>query len=105
MPNGESKNWIRFLTTLEGYFVLHGKWPSSIRLYPFFIEELQEKLPDEDFSRVQEKIQLIPDNDNPFLASDEAGRTYDYSRQASPKKTQQVKALSWLGIQSPRYFD
>jgi len=33
MPNGESRNWIRFLTTLEGYFALYGKWPTSIRLY------------------------------------------------------------------------
>lgn len=85
MPNGESRNWIRFLSTLEGYFALYGKWPTSIRLYSFFIKELQEKLSDEDFHRLQEKIKLIPDDDNPFLSSDEAGRTYDYSRQACPE--------------------
>ena len=42
MPNGESKNWIRFLITLERFYILYGKWPTVIQLYPFFIDELQK---------------------------------------------------------------
>ncbi len=41
MPNGESKNWIRFQVTLESFHSIYGHWPSVINLYPFFIEELK----------------------------------------------------------------
>ena len=39
----ENKNWVRFKITLESFYVLHGRWPSRISLYPLFIKELQDK--------------------------------------------------------------
>ena len=105
MPNGESKNWIRFMITLEAFYTLHGTWPSMIHLYPFFIEELKKKLPQEDFQKLQAKINLYPDEDNPFLALDESGNTFDYSRDPNPNENPSVKAMEWLQIKEPDYYD
>jgi len=52
MPNGESKNWVRFKATLENFHSIYGHWPSVIKLYPFFIEELKDKLSGQDFETV-----------------------------------------------------
>jgi len=84
MPNGESKNWIRFLITLESFYALHGDWPSVIHLYPFFIGELGEKLSTEDFQKLESKIRLEPDEDRPFLALDEVGNRFDYAHEPTP---------------------
>jgi len=106
MPNGESKNWIRFMIALESFYTLYGNWPSIIHLYPFFIVELQERLSSEDFQTLQSKIRLIADEVNPFLAFDEAGNRFDYAREAfHPKKAAPMKAIDWLEIHEPDYYD
>jgi len=106
MPNGESKNWMRFMITLESFHCLYGNWPSIIYLYPFFIVELQEKLSPEDFQTLQSKITLIADEDKSFLAFDEAGNRFDYDREGfHPKKDASIKAIDWLGINEHDYYD
>lgn len=105
MPNGESKNWIRFQLTLESFYVLYGKWPTTIRLCPFFIDELQERFSPEDFQKLQSKIKLIPDQDNSFLAYDELGNRFDYVRGTCPRGRTSVKAIDWLQISEPDYYD
>jgi len=105
MPNGESKNWIRFLLTLESFYVLHGDWPTVIHVYPFFIAELQEKLSKEDFKILQSKIKFEPDEENPFLSFDELGNKFDYAREGSPKGKSGVRAIDWLKINEPDYYD
>lgn len=105
MPNGESKNWIRFLITLECFYVLHGKWPTVIHVYPSFINELQEKLSIEDFERLQSKVKLEPDKGNPFYSFDEVGNKYDYARKTRPNGHPSVRAIDWLGVNEPEYYD
>ena len=106
MPNGESKNWIRFQMTLERFYILYGKWPTVIHLYPFFIDELQNKLSIEDFQTLQSKIKIVPDENNPFLCFDESGDKYDYARgDTCPNKHASVKAIDWLQISKPDYYD
>jgi len=106
MPNGESKNWIRFLITLERFYILYGKWPTVIHLYPFFIDELQKKLSTKDFQTLQSKIGLDPDEKNPFLCCDERGNKYDYARgDICPNKHSSVMAIDWLKISEPDYYD
>lgn len=106
MPNGESKNWIRFLMTLERFYILYGKWPTVIHLYPFFIDELQKKLSIEDFKTLQSKIRLESDEKNPFLCFDEKGNKYDYARgDIFPNKHTAVRAIDWLQISEPAYYD
>jgi hypothetical protein len=106
MPNGESKNWIRFQITLERFYILYGKWPTVIHLDPFFIEELQGKLSPGDFQILQSKINLVPDEHNPFLSLNADGNKYDYARGDScPNKHPAVKTIDWLKISEPDYQD
>jgi len=105
MPNGESKNWVRFLTTLEAFYILHGNWPTVIHVYPFFITELQEKLSKKDFRRLRSRIKLEPDKDNPFLAFDAVGNRFDYAREICPNGHPSVRAINWLNIKQPTYYD
>lgn len=105
MPNGESKNWVRFLITIESFHILYGNFPTVIYLYPFFITELQEKLSKIDFQILQSKINLKPDKDNPFLAFDELGNRFDYARDDLPKGQPSVRAINWLNINEPSYYD
>jgi len=44
MPNGDSKNWIRFCASIDGFRARYGSWPTKVRVPNFFIEELQEIL-------------------------------------------------------------
>jgi len=105
MPNGGSKNWIRFLLTLESFYILHGKWPTVIHLYPFFISELQAKLTKEDFQKLLSKIKLEPDTDNPFLSFDELGNRFDYGREEFLEGNTVLRAIDWLDINEPNYYD
>lgn len=107
MPNGESKNWIRLLITLEDFWLLYNCWPTTIHLYGFFIEELREMLSENDFEKLQSKIKLIPDDNNPFLAVDESGNKYDYchSKPYVPQNKQPVDVRAWLDINEPDYYD
>ena len=105
MANGESKNWIRLMLTLEAFHVLYGRWPDTIRLYHFFIDELQEKLTPPDFIKLTSRIKLVPDEENPFTATDNTGNKFDYSREDQPKQNPAVKAIDWLDIKEPDYHD
>ena len=105
MPNGESKNWIRFLVTLESFYILYGKWPTEIHLYPFFIKELQQKLSAQDYQRIQLKINLEADDSNPFLSLDESGNKFDYCKDIAVDGTSSIRAIDWLKIVRPSYFD
>lgn len=106
MPNGESRNWIRFVMTLEGFYTLYGKWPAEIHLSSFFLDELQNKLSTEDFQTLQSQIRLVPNEKNPFLCSDGKGNKYDYARgDIRPNKHSSVRAINWLKISEPDYYD
>ena len=105
MPNGESKNWIRFLGALEGFYIMYGRWPEVIHMPPFFIRDLQEKLSEADLNKLQAKIKLVRDQDNPFCAYDDKGNEYDYSRVRGPIERPAVRAIDWLEINEPQYED
>ncbi len=105
MPNGESKNWTRFIITLERFHVMHGRWPEVVHVYPFFVSELQEKLSREDFMKLRAKIELVKDQGNPFYAYDDRGNKYDYSRESGPKEKSAFRAIDWLDINEPQYDD
>lgn len=106
MPNGESKNWIRFKIALEEFWQHYNTWPTSIHLYGFFIEELSEKLSESDYKKLQSKIKLISDDENPFLAFDESGNNSRYdSTPKVPAKNHPPNVLGWLEIEEPSYCD
>lgn len=106
MPNGESRNWVRFQATLESFFFLFGHWPSEIRLTPSFIAELEKKFSAADFGRIRSKVRLAPDARSPFLALDDLGNRHDYalSGNVAPVDTM-GSAHAWLGVGEPDYYD
>jgi hypothetical protein len=105
MPNGESKNWLRLQMALGSFYILYGNWPTIIHLYPFFIEELQKKLSKSDFERLQSKIKLVPDEDNPFLCFDENGNIYSLGKDGPQDGHAAIRAMEWLSINEPDYYD
>jgi len=105
MVNGESRNWIRFLGSIEGFFATHGHWPRKAFVYPFFIEELRREMPPEEFELLNSKIILIPDPDATFRCEDGHGNAYDYGRQGFPQETPKPKAMEWLNVSWPAYHD
>ena len=62
MPNGESKNWIRFCGAIDGFRANYKSWPNRVRVPNFFIEELRTVLSPESFAKLESKIFLITDN-------------------------------------------
>jgi hypothetical protein len=84
---------------------MHGNWPSKIHLYPFFIDELRDKLSPAEFQRLESKVTLIPNENKPFMAFDEAGNRFDYQRQRSPERDRDNRAIDWLEVNEPDYED
>ena len=105
MPNGADRDFVRFIRCIETFRILHDRWPTSIRLDTAFIMELQKVLSDDDYKKLNTKITIIPDGNNPydglFIAEDDEGNTLDLLR--SKFITGDVNAVQWLGISWPDY--
>ena len=105
MPNGESKNWIRFLASLEGFYVTYGNWPVRMFVYPEFIEELKKMMQPGEFDRLQTKLELIPAPKATFLSEDDQGQSYDYGKQGFIRENTKPNAIDWLKVSWPNYED
>jgi hypothetical protein len=55
-------------------------------------------LGEDGFGALQEKLPLRIDEQAHFIAEDEAGRTYDYSREGFPQDRPRPSAEEWLGV-------
>jgi hypothetical protein len=87
----------RILGAIEGFYVTFGEWPSAIRLTPGYIEHLQnEVLPPEAFSKLIEKVALIPDVSATVVAENSSGQRYDYGSSGFSKAKPPVRAREWL---------
>jgi len=105
MPNGESKNWIRFCAAIEGFRGRYGCWPSSIKVPVFFIDELQNVLSENDFMKISSMITLIGDDSGfAFVAEDESGNQYNYEKEGFSNERPDNRAIDWLGVK-PDYYD
>lgn len=105
MPNGESRNWIRFIGSLNGFSAIYGSWPTKVYLYPEFIKELQYMMPPGDFQRLETKVALIPEPKATFRCEDDQGRSYDYGQQGFARKQPVPDAMEWLNVSKPHYED
>jgi hypothetical protein len=56
MPNGVERNYIRFLSVLEGFYVRFGSWPTRLHLPAYIIDYLPKFLTQEEFSKIDEKL-------------------------------------------------
>lgn len=98
MPNGHDRNWVRFCAAVDGFRDRFGRWPSSVRLASGYGDDLRGLLSDESFRVLEEKLVLRSDERAHFIAEDEAGRKYDYSRERFPQDRPQPSAEEWLGV-------
>lgn len=96
MPNGIERNWIRFLKVIEGFRVRFGCWPTRLTLPPYIIDYLPKFLTQEEFSKIEEKLELIPD-DRLIIAEDNEGRRHDFMKEGFPSHPD-VNPSQWLGI-------
>ncbi len=103
MPNGESKNWLKFCAAIDGFRSRYGKWPTAVRVLDFFPDELKSVLSEADHAKLLSKIKILAD-DSAFIAVDESGNAYDYGREGFPGPTLEVRASEWLGV-TPDYFE
>lgn len=84
---------------MEGFFVTHGEWPSSIRITPGYITHLQtQALSPEAFSLLTKKVVLVPDATATVVAEGSAGQSYNYGASGFPKVKPSIRAREWLGI-------
>ena len=102
MPNGESKNWVRFCVAIDGFRANYKSWPNRVRVPNFFIEELRTVLSPESFAKLESKINLIGDESH-FIAEDGAGRSFNYEFQGSSIIKPDVRAFEWLGVDPDCY--
>lgn len=103
MPNGESKNWVRFCAAIDGFRADYKSWPNRVRVPKFFIEQLKTVLSPESSAKLESKLILIGD-DSPHIAEDGAGRSYNYGSKGFSKIKPDVSAFEWLGV-DPDYYD
>jgi hypothetical protein len=89
----------RILAAIEGFFVTYGQWPSAIRLTPGYIEHLQnEILSPAAFSKLTEKVALIPDESATVIAENSIGQHYNYGLSGFSKVKPPVRAREWLSL-------
>lgn len=103
MPNGESKNWVRFCAAIDGFRADYKSWPNRVRVPKFFIEELKTVLSPESFAKLESKINLIGDESH-FIAEDGTGRSFNYEFDRFSKIKLDIRAYEWLGV-NPDYYD
>lgn len=110
MPNGESRNFIRFLRSIAVFRGKFRKWPSKIRLDDSFIREIQEVMDKTDYDILQEKIKIIPDSSNPwdgiYAPEDDEGNKLDLMNVKQNEDDEFISkevVLNWIGIKFPDY--
>ena len=97
MPNGRSKNWIRLCAAIDGFRVRYNQWPTKIRLNIIYYESIRSLFKPDDFRELINKLQFVID-DAHFVAEDDTGRTYDYSKESFPDTKPPIQAREWLGV-------
>jgi hypothetical protein len=96
MPNGDYRSWVPFCAAVDGFRNRFGEWPSIVRLGSGYVTDLREILGDECFRVLQEKLLLHIDEQAHFIAEDQFGRAYDYSREGVPQERPRPSTEAWL---------
>jgi hypothetical protein len=103
MPYGDRRIWVRLRAAIAGFYLRHGCWPTKIRVFPGCIEDLRNDLFTEaSFGKLQEKVTLTPDPEGSFIASNDAGATFDYGPVGFVKGWYDVDVVGWLGVTPDR---
>jgi hypothetical protein len=100
MPNGDDRDLIRMLSTIGGFRILYGRWPKCLRLEPCVIRDLNHFLSQEELSSLNDKIQIVPLDDEDFIAEDDEGHSYSLMEYGHPLTYPDIDPAEWLGLPS-----
>ena len=92
-----------FCAAIDGFRAKYKRWPVSVSVPLFFINELKAVLSEKDQTKLASKIQMIGD-DSTFNAVDNFGKSYDYGKEGFSKKEPDIRAEDWLDLE-PDYYD
>lgn len=95
----EGGNLVRTLQALDGFFAVHGRWPTQLQLYPECLIDLATwHLTPTGFYRLQSKVRLHVERETRIVARDEQGREFDYGACAFEVTNTGTPARRWLGL-------
>ena len=104
MPNGDPRNWFRLINAIAGFRVTYGHWPTRLRIYSPFVDDLDGHVFDPvAFQELNRKLEIIRDPEA-FNAEDDVGNVFRYAEDGWPAtETDREATEQWLGIR-PRYI-
>lgn len=98
MPNGHGRNWVRVCAAVDGYRQRYGRWPVRVRIAPQALADLADHiLTPEGLAVVNEKIQLIAEEDAEMIAEGPNGETYCYGNEGFPTEDIRPSAEEHFG--------
>ena len=101
MPNGYDKNWIRLCAAIDGFRVRYGRWPTRVLLSTDLLLDIRNLFTSSDVVIIESKLHLVAVDsrrDIKFVAEDDAGGSYNYSKEGFAPHQPDVPAKIWLGV-------
>jgi hypothetical protein len=104
VPNGDPRNWFRLIDAIAGFHATYGHWPTKLRIYAPFVDDLDGHVFDPvAFRELNRKLEIIRDPEA-FNAEDDDGNLFRYAKDEMPESADREAAEQWLAIR-PRYID
>ena len=96
--NGSDLNWDRVCAAIDGFRVLHGRWPKRVRVMPISFDNLvAHVLTPIGFALVSSYVELVPEGGAAMIADDGTGAEYNYGEQESPRGKLDPRTRDWFG--------
>lgn len=96
--NGRDINWDRVCAAIDGFRVLHGRWPKRVRVMPICFDDLvAHVLTPIGFALVSSYVELVPEDGAEMIAEDGSGNEYNYGQQESPQGKLDPPTRDWFG--------
>jgi len=95
----EGGNLVRTLQAIDGFFAVHGTWPTDLQMHPECLIDLATRhLTPTGFYRLHSKVRLHVSQDMNLVASDTHGRTFDYGEHGFDVTNTSMPARRWLEL-------
>ena len=80
----------------------YNRWPTTIRLFPRTLSDLQQHLfTPKTFQKIEERLQFVPD-EAPIVAEDDQGAQYSYGDEGFSRVEPDIDERTWLGVSPDR---
>lgn len=95
----EGGNLVRTLQAIDGFFAVHGMWPTDLQMHPECLVDLVTRhLTPTGFYRLHSKVRLHVSHDMNLVTSDTQGRTFDYGEHGFDVTNTSMSARRWLEL-------